>query len=80
MPRDVVLQSIADEVLMNPLRQVLRGEGGEGAGERIKGLCGAKPPHKPCWTNAVGWVLVEWSGTVGTCAGERSRWSARHVH
>src|SRR5690242_20489112 len=22
--------------------------------ERIKGLCGAKPPQKPCWTNAVG--------------------------
>src|SRR4051812_43575230 len=30
--------------------------------KRIKGLCGAQPPHKPCWTNAV--VLVEWSGTV----------------
>src|SRR3954468_373864 len=46
--------------------------------KRIKGLCGAQPPHKPCWTNAV--VLVEWSGTVGTGAGERSRWSARYVH
>src|SRR4051795_12777893 len=44
----------------------------------LKGLCGAQPPHKPCWTNAV--VLVEWSGTVGTGAGERSRWSARYVH
>jgi hypothetical protein len=21
--------------------------------KRIKGLCGAQPPHKPCWTNAV---------------------------
>src|SRR3954451_13893234 len=31
---DVAVQSIADEVLMNPLGQVLRGEFAEGAGER----------------------------------------------
>ena len=27
-------------------------------GERIKGLCGAKPPQKPGWTDAV--VLGGW--------------------
>jgi hypothetical protein len=32
-PRMWPWQSIADEVLMNPLRQILRGEFGEGAGE-----------------------------------------------
>ena len=28
-------------------------------GERIKGLCGAKPPQKPRWTNAVRWEAIE---------------------
>jgi hypothetical protein len=27
--------------------------------KRIKGLCGAKPPQKPRWTNAVGWEAIE---------------------
>ncbi|HSZ91486.1 MAG TPA: hypothetical protein VK822_19170, partial [Acetobacteraceae bacterium] len=27
--------------------------------KRIKGLCGAKPPQKPRWTNAVRWEAIE---------------------
>src|SRR5208283_2712325 len=27
--------------------------------KRIKGLCGAKPPQKPRWTNAVRWAAIE---------------------
>src|SRR4051812_30191933 len=37
---DVAVQSIADEVLMNPLGQVLRGEFGEGAGVGLAHLGG----------------------------------------
>jgi hypothetical protein len=33
MTEDVAVPSIADDLLMNPLRQVLRREFGEGAGE-----------------------------------------------
>jgi hypothetical protein len=29
------------------------------AEKRIKGLCGAKPPQKPRWTNAVRWEAIE---------------------
>ena len=38
---DVAVQSIADELLMNPPRQALRGEFGEGAGERKRKLMAA---------------------------------------
>jgi hypothetical protein len=31
----------------------------EVSGKRIKGLCGAKPPQKPRWTNAVRWEAIE---------------------
>jgi len=45
MPQDVVLQSIADELLMNSLWQILRGEFGEGAGEgRFSGHIAAALP------------------------------------
>jgi hypothetical protein len=44
MSQDVVLQSIADELLMNPLWQILRGEF-EGAGEgRFSGHIAAALP------------------------------------
>jgi hypothetical protein len=38
--------------------------------KRIKGLCGAKPPQKPCWTDAVmlgGWLdgLEPWEPGAG---------------
>jgi hypothetical protein len=50
--------------------------------ERIKGLCGAKPPQKPRWTNAVvlgGWLEVVWDrGNLARVRGSAE--SARYVH
>src|SRR5881628_2009250 len=40
--------------------------------KRIKGLCGAQPPQKPCWTNAVGLGVgrvVRNCGTRGRVSG-----------
>ena len=49
--------------------------------ERIKGLCGAQPPHKPFWTNVVvlgGGRVVRNRGNLARGGGITE--SARYVH